>query len=98
MIIKKHKGCLVAFIKDVDSIYLNMIPEEYKLNHQNRDKNKYHITIISSNEIHNLDLFEETEIEVDLFNFGLGKSQKNDNEVYYLVVYCNYFDKISFCV
>jgi len=94
MIIKKHKGCLVAFIKDVDSIYLNMIPEEYKLNHQNRDKNKYHITIISSNEIHNLDLFEETEIEVDLFNFGLGKSQKNDNEVYYLVVYCNYFDKI----
>ena len=94
MIIKKHKGSLVAFIKDIDSIYLNTVPDEYKLNHQNRDKNKYHITIISSNEIQNLDLFEETEIEVDLFNFGLGKSQKNDNEIYYLVVYCNYFDKI----
>ena len=83
MLIKKYKGCLVTFVANIDKIYLNIIPEEYKLNQQNRDNNKYHVTIISSDETNNLDSFEELTIEYDIFNFGLCKSQKNENEIYY---------------
>lgn len=94
MIIEKYKGCIIANIKNIDIKYLQNVPEEYKLNQQKRDQNKYHITIVSSQESSNIANFDDITIENDLLNFGLGKSQKNDNEIYYLIVYCNYFDKI----
>ena len=49
MVIRKCKGCLYGLINTINENYLNNIPENFVINQQNRDDNKYHITIINFN-------------------------------------------------
>ena len=88
MIIKIKKGCLYGLIENIDKKYLDNIPNDYKINQENRDNNKYHITIIQSNELKNID-YIENEVNIKYFNLGLSKLQKDKNEVYYLYIYSN---------
>ena len=88
MIIKIKKGCLYGLLESIDKKYLDNIPDDYKINQQNRDNNKYHITIIQSNELKNID-YIENEVNIKYFNLGLSKLQKDKNEVYYLYIYSN---------
>jgi len=93
MIIKKSKGCLYLYIDNIDKIYLDQINNEYKENQKNRDGNKYHITIINSNELNCID-YEETNEEIKYTNLGLSKLQKDKNEVYYLFIYSDNLNEI----
>ena len=93
MEIKLHKGGLVAFIQNINNDFISNIPNEYIKKQQVRDNNKYHITIINSTELKEIEYNSEI-IDNELFILGLGKVEKNKNEAYYLVVHCNYFNKI----
>jgi atypical dual specificity phosphatase len=93
MDIKLISGSVVAIIKNINKKYLDEIPDVYKDNQQKRDNNGYHVTIIHSSEINNL-THDSEKINVNLFIFGLGKIQKDINEVFFLIVHCNYFNKI----
>ena len=88
MIVKIKKGCLYGIIENIDKKYLENIPNDYKINQENRDNNKYHITIIQSEEFKNHDYLEK-EVNIKYFNLGLSKLQKDKNEVYYLYIYSN---------
>ena len=70
MIIKIKKGCLYGLLESIDKKYLDNIPDDYKINQQNRDNNKYHITIIQSNELKNID-YIENEVNIKYFNYIL---------------------------
>ena len=95
MIIKKNKGCLIVEIQNIPQFLLKDISEEYKLKQQERDNNKYHCTIISSNEEVNLKDFKETSLnEEDFFILGLAKKDKDNNELYYLPIYCQHLNTI----
>jgi tRNA uridine 5-carbamoylmethylation protein Kti12 len=92
------KGSLIAYV-NVDNNYLSKVPMQYMDNQKKRDNNKHHITIIFNKECNLEDLNKQYvyKKEIDdekLFNFGLGKINKGTNEVYYLVVYCEYFNRI----
>lgn len=93
MIIKKNKGCLYAHIENINKNYLDLIPEEYKINQQNRDNNSYHITIIHSQELKNID-YDESDIQINIIDLGLCRLQKDNNEVYYLFIESNDLNKI----
>jgi len=93
MIIKKCKGCLYGFIENINKIYLNLVPDIYKSNQQNRDNNSYHVTIINSQELKNIN-FDEKNIDIDIINLGLSKIEKDNNEVYFLYIYSNYLNEI----
>ena len=93
MIIKKSKGCLYGYINNIDKIYLDLVPYEYKLNQQKRDNNLHHITIINSQELKNIN-YEESDLDIKNINLGLSKIQKDNNEVYYLYIYSNDLNNI----
>ena len=93
MIIKKCKGCLFLNIDTIDNIFLEKVPNEFKINQEKRDNNKYHITIINSNEIENL-TFEEIDKDISYLILGLSFLQKDKNEIYYLNIYSHDLNKI----
>jgi len=93
MEIKLHKGCIMAFINNIGNNFTSSIPSEYIKKQQERDKNKYHVTVINSTELKEIDYKNEI-IDDELFILGLGRVEKDNNDVYYLVVHCNYFNKI----
>ena len=86
MQIKKCKGCLYGIVDNIDSIFLEKVPNEFKINQEKRDNNKYHITIANSDEI-NDKLPEDKIIDIKYINLGLSKLQRDNNEVYYLLIY-----------
>jgi atypical dual specificity phosphatase len=95
MKIIKYKGCIIADINNVPQSYIDAINQEYINKQQERDNNKYHCTIISSSEVPTISDFQEFIIDDDdFFILGLGKCSKENNEAYYLVVYCELFNKI----
>ena len=91
----KRKGCLYLIINNINSIFLDKIDSKYKINQQNRDKNKYHITVINSTELTEFDYDENGEnINISYINLGLSKIEKDNNEVYYLFIYSDDLNKI----
>ena len=72
MKIKKSKGCLYAIINDINTTLLNQVPDNYKNKQKIRDNNKYHITIINSKEINNLE-YSTKELDIKYINLGLSK-------------------------
>ena len=93
MLIRKCKGCLYGQIEKIDEIFLKNIPDNYKENQMKRDNSNYHITIINSDELSNID-YEDRSVEIKYINFGLSKLQKDNNEVYYLFIYSNQLNEI----
>mgnify|MGYP002822573112 CR=1 FL=1 len=89
------KGCLVVKIKDNSfNQFIGLVPEDYKINQQKRDNN-YHITIINSQEMPKTELKEiKNDLPFDYLILGLGKTILDDNEVYYLVIYSNFYNKV----
>ena len=67
MLIRKCKGCLYGLIERIDEIFLKNIPNNYKDNQMKRDNSNYHITIINSDELDNID-YEDRYIEIKYIN------------------------------
>ena len=40
MQIKKCKGCLYGIVDNIDSIFLEKVPNEFKINQEKRDNNQ----------------------------------------------------------
>lgn len=93
MKILKKKGCLYAYIEFIDEKYLQLIHPQYIENQQKRDDYCYHITIIHSNENNNIE-FETQDLSVQIYNLGLCKLQKENNEVYFLFIYSPQLNEI----
>ena len=89
----KRKGCLYLFIDNINTVFLDKIDNEYKINQQNRDNNKYHITVINSTELDSID-YEEMNEDINYINLGLSKLQKDNNEVYFLFIYSDDLNQI----
>ena len=89
------KGCLVVKVKDNSfNQFIGLVPEDYKINQQKRDNN-YHITIIKSQEMPRIEIKEiKNDLPFDYLILGLGKTILDDNEVYYLVIYSNFYNKV----
>jgi predicted kinase len=93
MIIKKVKGCLYCIFDNINNIYLNLVPSNYIKNQKDRDGNEYHITIINSNELSKFD-YEPRNVDINILDLGLCKLVKDNNEIYYLLVYSNDLNNI----
>lgn len=93
MLIKKCKGCIYGIVENIEDIYLNLIPNDYKKNQQKRDDNSFHITIINSQELKKIK-FNEKNIDINIVNLGLSKIEKDNNIVYYLCIYSNDLNNI----
>lgn len=96
---KIYKNCLIYeyLSNNINEYYLNKIPTNYISNQKIRDESKYHITIISSNENKfNIDvnLLNKNITNIHIFILGLGHQIIENDEIYYLVLYSSYFDKI----
>ena len=94
----KRKGCLYLMIDSISPIFLDKVDSEYKINQQSRDNNKYHITVIQSTELTDINYEEIIEFvyikDVQYINLGLSKLQKDGNEVYYLFIYSDDLNQI----
>lgn len=94
MLIKKCKGCLYGLIDNNEmnnlnfDFFLKFVPTDFKINQQKRDNN-YHITIINSEESQTKIPDEEFDLEIKYLNLGLSKLNRENNEVYYLLIYSN---------
>lgn len=88
------KGNLYASNINI-ATYIETISKDLKDNQQKRDNGHYHVTIAHKSELNNelKDGFKEIIIDnKELFIFGLGTI--SNNEIHYLVVYCEKFNKI----
>lgn len=97
-----NKGCLYYTNNDLSNIVNKWIAvyndnelNNIMINQKNRDNNKYHITVFSSNDKYNVNIDELNKLKISIYDIGIGCHIDGNNIVYFIIVYSDELRKIN---